>query len=202
MTNDVFLEVLEILLDKLEDYVDFFRFILVFDAVRCHLSVDVANKMAFAGIKIVIVPAKLTWLLQPLDTHVFAQFKNNLKKKLQRAALSSESGLLKDQEWIQSMAACITELSDMDHRHAFDRNGMMGEQGNMKAVEDKVLSETFVAGVGRQPPSEDDVKFALNLTSVPWYQQVVGFLQDELALESQGGYAVVPRPHIEITGFQ
>ena len=182
LTQEIFLEVLELLLDALEDYQDLFGFILLVDACRVHLSVDVANKLLFAGIRIVVVPAKLTWLLQPLDTHVFANFKNSLKKKLQAAAINSHDGQVQHVQWIASLAEGIKEVTQLDCSHAFNRNGLLGDQTNMKAVEQNVLSAHFIRDVGRQVPSMEAVAYSLGLKSVPWYDQVLGNLQWQLAL--------------------
>ena len=47
--------------------------VLMFDAVRLHLADDVMTEMAVASLWYLVIPARLTWLLQPLDTHGFAK---------------------------------------------------------------------------------------------------------------------------------
>ena len=197
MTQEIFLEILDLLVDALEPYHDFFEFILVFDASRVHFSMDIAQKLWFAEIRIVVVPAKLTWLLQPLDTHVFANFKNNLRKQLQHAALNAPDGQLNDREWIKSVAHCISQMTSVNHARAFHRNGMMGHQIFMKAVESKILPPDFVDNVGNQTPSLEDVKFCLSLSNVPWYEQVVGDLRQTLDLHATG-WGENGRPRVSI----
>ena len=198
-TQEVFLEILELLVEALEDYRSFFSFILVFDAARVHLNMDVAQKLLFHGIRIVVVPAKLTWLLQPLDTHVFANFKNNLRRRLQKAAIASDDGQWTDQQWIDAVADCITGMQETVHENSFSRNGMLGDQGNMKAVENEIFSHDFVNSVGRQPPSLEDVSFALGLQTIPWYDQVVGDLQNALDFQAQQRLGEIVRPSMRIT---
>ena len=196
ITQEVFLQIIDILIDRLEPYIALFKFVLVFDCVRCHLSVDVCNKLLAAGIRVVVIPAKLTWLFQPLDTHVFATFKGRLKKGLQRVAMTKSNGVVSDREWIQVVAECINDLATTNHQHAFLSNGMMGHQRSMKAVNKlKIFSQSFVDSVGRGQPSYDEIKFALGIRSVPWYEHVMIALQEEEQIR-QGMYSQGSRPSI------
>ena len=184
LTQEVFLEILDLVLDALEPYNDFFDFVLVFDASRVHLSVDISRKLFMAGVRIVVVPAKLTWLLQPLDTHVFANFKNNLRKHLQKVRLNAPQGQLNDRQWIQAVAHCINEMANVDHARSFHRNGMMGRQNDMKAVEKNTIPAMCLNNVGREAPSLEDIQFCLSLPSVAWYDWVVGDLKTTLQIQA------------------
>ena len=53
--------------------------VLVMDCAPSHLSADVLTHAQRLGVQIVIIPARLTWLMQPLDTHVFAQLKRKIR---------------------------------------------------------------------------------------------------------------------------
>ena len=55
--------------------------ILSFDAAPIHLTPEVLAEIASGGLLFILVPARLTWLLQPLDTHVFFRYKLYLKQK-------------------------------------------------------------------------------------------------------------------------
>ena len=57
--------------------------LLIFDAVPLHLADEVMGELATAGIWYLVTPARLTWLLQPLDTHAFAKYKRYLKTRFQ-----------------------------------------------------------------------------------------------------------------------
>ena len=48
-----------------------FKAILIFDAAPLHLAPKVLDAIRTAGLLFLLVPAKLTWLLQPLDRFVF-----------------------------------------------------------------------------------------------------------------------------------
>lgn len=197
LNQEVFLEIMDLMLDALEPYHDFFDFILVFDASRIHLSHDIAQKLEAAAVRVVVVPAKLTWLLQPLDTHIFGNFKNNIRKKLQAATLAAPAGVLHDRQWIECVAESINEMTPQDHFHAFHRNGMLGNQNNVKPVESNVLSAECLTTVHREPPTLEEVKYCLSLKEAPWYDQVVGSLQRSIEWETQ--FASQGRTTIAIT---
>jgi len=62
-----------------------FQPILVFDAAQLHLADEVLAELNNLRIWYVVVPALMTWLLQPLDTHGFQMYKRYLKQRFQDA---------------------------------------------------------------------------------------------------------------------
>ena len=60
------------------------------DAARCHTRWNVFAAFARFGIWPIVVPSKMTWLLQPLDTHVFALFKRRVRGAVQRARCEAD----------------------------------------------------------------------------------------------------------------
>ncbi len=88
-----------------------FQPILLFDACKVHLHRKVVAACARASIWPVVVPAKLTWLLQPNDTHVFARYKEAIRRAVQRARAASLSGELDIGDFLQcvydAMAATV-----------------------------------------------------------------------------------------------
>ena len=55
--------------------------ILSFDAAPLHLQPDVLELLAELDIWWQLVPKKLTWLLQPLDTHGFSKYKRFIRTR-------------------------------------------------------------------------------------------------------------------------
>ena len=45
--------------------------VLLMDCARQHIHRSVFDAAARQGVRLVLIPAKLTWLLQPCDAHVF-----------------------------------------------------------------------------------------------------------------------------------
>ena len=61
----------------LQPFQDRFEFIVLWDAHKAHVH---WRHFVLAGrykMRLVVVPARLTWLMQPLDTHAFGLFKKN-----------------------------------------------------------------------------------------------------------------------------
>ena len=55
--------------------------VVVMDSASQHLAVSVLSHAARLQIRLVLVPARMTWLLQPLDTRVIALLKRTICSK-------------------------------------------------------------------------------------------------------------------------
>lgn len=95
------------------------------------------------------VPARLTWLLQPADTHVFAKF----KAKLRSLWVEARSDMLPDQEmgferWVGITCRTISDvLCGNPWRKAFRSNGLHSRQ--------HLVSERVLAAIGN--PAMDGI---------------------------------------------
>jgi len=81
--------IIRILALALRPHRDRFQPVLILDACRLHFAEVVVNACNACGIWLVFVPAKATWLLQPLDTDAFLPFKSYLRKAYQKARIES-----------------------------------------------------------------------------------------------------------------
>ena len=81
--------IIRMLAAALRPYTDKFQPILLLDAVRIHTAKAVLAACLACHIWPIVVPAKTTWLLQPLDTHAFQQFKVHLRRAYQNARISA-----------------------------------------------------------------------------------------------------------------
>lgn len=70
------------------------RIILVWDRCPTHVSGVVLQRAKSLGIRIVIIPSKMTWRLQPLDTHVFSRLKHTMRSLEFAARARASSGTL------------------------------------------------------------------------------------------------------------
>ena len=75
--------IIQILGLVLEPYLNTMQPILSFDAVPLHLENAIFDALRIAKIWYIVIPARLTWLLQPLDTHGFMKYKRFLKDTYQ-----------------------------------------------------------------------------------------------------------------------
>lgn len=103
----VMLRVLELLAEVMSTHFPTLQPVLVLDTVGCHVNPAVVRKANSFGIFLMIVPAKLTWLLQPLDTHVFAGYKHFLRNKYR--ALLEAHGRVSPVQWMTLLFEVATQ---------------------------------------------------------------------------------------------
>ena len=104
----IMLEILNLLADALRDVVQGFQPVLVMDTCKCHLTDVVLHHSWRLGIWVSIVPAGLTWLLQPLDCFVFARLKSFLRNEF-RACLQTH-GAVSVAQWFRMLFKAATEF--------------------------------------------------------------------------------------------
>ena len=75
VTKSTMLEVVQALAAALGVELKRRRVMLLLDACRIHMGTGFLRACATRGILVHYVPASLTWLMQPLDTHAFSRFK-------------------------------------------------------------------------------------------------------------------------------
>lgn len=119
---------LRILADRLKDYKDSHQIILILDVARCHrhpLIYSWANRL---GIILMYVPAKLTWLLQPADTHVFGRMKTRLRQLWIDLCVQSDGGVVAHAQWLAAAFDLIRKLlCGFKWHNAFLSNGLLDE---------------------------------------------------------------------------
>ena len=133
--------------------------ILLMDAARAHLHASVAERCAAKGIWLIVVPAKLTWLLQPCDTHAFQRYKLYLKAAYQRLQISSASGQVSTPDFIT--AVCQTIRFVLQARRwagAFDQDGYEFGQARLAPSVLRQIGLDVSPSVGAARPSEDVVR--------------------------------------------
>ena len=91
VTKPLMLEILKELCDALGELTATHFVVLLLDTAGVHICPWFLRSASRRGIAVQYVPAKLTWLLQPLDTHVFARFKGYLVLLYRQDLLQSGS---------------------------------------------------------------------------------------------------------------
>ena len=74
--------------------------IIFMDTARCHGHARVLRACRDTGIVPIFIPAKATWLLQPLDTHAFALYKASMRRAYNDAQIDSGNNVLYTVSWI------------------------------------------------------------------------------------------------------
>lgn len=133
--------------------------ILLLDAALQHVSDAALAQAARLRVQLLVVPAGLTWLLQPLDTHVFACLKRELHRLQERARVASVSGQMPPGGWIVLLQRAVRQvILSRNWRHAFAENGLLGEPEALRGRIRDVLPALTGAeegGVASVPTDED-----------------------------------------------
>ncbi len=74
-TNAKLVRLLEVLADALRPWRVSHQPILFLDAASCHFTTDILHACERADLWVIPIAARLSWLVQPLDTHGFAVYK-------------------------------------------------------------------------------------------------------------------------------
>ena len=136
--------IIRMLAHALRPYKDRFQPVLLLDACRLHFAQIVLNACNNCGIWVVLVPAKTTWLLQPLDTDVFRSFKSVLRRAYQKARVEAGTHDLSIEQFLPCVYEAIRRiLQGMPWASAFTKNGFGNRQAN---VADNIKRELEVAG--------------------------------------------------------
>ena len=110
------------------------KVILSADAFRAHMTQPVFRAAARLGFFYFLVPARMTWVLQPCDTHVFALFKRSLEERVQAATARTADGRLGRPALIECVGATVEDiLRRRSWKRAFEDCGLVGTQATVSA---------------------------------------------------------------------
>lgn len=105
------------------------RIVLLVDTVRCHIQECVLRTARSCRVALCFIPAKLTYILQPLDTHVFGAFKRVLRDLYGQEQVRTTLSVLPVGHWIGVVVATTQRvLEDRDWSHSFGRDGFSENQ--------------------------------------------------------------------------
>lgn len=107
------------------------RPVLVLDVARSHISEALCQLSKRLGLRLLYVPAKMTWLLQPLDTHGFLRLKRTIRRLWHAQQLASEHGEVSTKDWLLILSRSVTQVLGMvPWEKAFREVGLLqGQQG-------------------------------------------------------------------------
>ena len=124
----------------LAEYKESHRIVLLLDCCPCHLDSTYINTLANNGIAVVFIPAKMTWLLQPLDTHAFSSFKLAVAERYRRFLMASDSESVSNYDCIRMIGETIPEqLHRKNWRSAFHGNNFGGRDATRAEVRRSIL---------------------------------------------------------------
>ena len=86
--------------------------ILSCDAYRAHMTTPVIRLSYKLGIYLWFIPAKMTWALQPCDTHVLAIYKRQLRIEFQMKQIQNTLGTVSIRETVECTCQAIKSVLD------------------------------------------------------------------------------------------
>ena len=109
------------------------RLVVAWDAASQHLNIIVLRHARRLGIHVLLIPTGLTWLLQPLDSHVFASFKRTAHRLQLEARAGTEAGILQRAGWIDLLeTAVVATLVRRRWERSLTRNGVTGDMSDLR----------------------------------------------------------------------
>ena len=98
--------------------------VVVMDCDTSHLAVQILAHMRRLSMIPLIIPAKLTWLLQLLDVYVFGVLKKDMRLEELRRREASLTGTVERRERMQFATSCIRRtVINRDWSEAFNKLG-------------------------------------------------------------------------------
>ena len=132
--------------------------ILFFDTAPAHMRAEVLGDLPGLGIWYVIIPPRMTWLLQPLDSHVFQKFKFFLKTRFQNE-LTERDGRLDIEYMVQLVIRAIRHvLQRYCWAAAFEQNGLTADHTKVSSFIRKHLQVESLDPFCTEPPSMDALR--------------------------------------------
>ena len=129
MTTELMVQYILLLGGCVQEFQTTHRFILYLDALRAHVSPKVLRAASRANLWICVIPSKMTWALQPCDTHVFASYKRLLGEEYQRRSGLTPAGDITWELLFESLWHVVNTLvQGKDWSAAFDSVGIRSQQ--------------------------------------------------------------------------
>lgn len=135
--------------------------LLYLDAAKIHLTSAVLRACRDTRVWLIIVPARTTFCLQPLDVHVFALYKACLIGAYQaaRARSGSSNGDLEISEFLPCVYQAVREvLEGRSWAHAFAQTGLSSQQQGICGSLKRRLGLTQTPAVSDARPSDDELR--------------------------------------------
>ena len=168
--------IIKILGMVLTPYLTQYQPILSFDAAPLHLTVEVLAEIQAASMWFLVIPARATWLLQPLDTHVFLKYKRFIKRRFAETLMAAS-----DDSKAKSMIKLVVEaaryvLQAHEWQAAFQQNGVWRDQCGLRATLKRELQYDDTPEVADSMPTPEQLRLCWPRNRVFDEGAIVSFL--------------------------
>ena len=149
-TIKLMVQIVKLVGRALQPYIGTLQPVLSLDCAKVHLHSSVVRACTKSGIWYTVVPAKMTWLLQPCDTHLFAAYKQHLKSSFSDQASQDGPDAVTTTAMIFLLCKTIRQvMQGRSWRTAFDACGCGLTQSS---VSQATLATLGWAKVPKLPP--------------------------------------------------
>ena len=151
INTDLMVKVMAVLGHVLRPHLATKQPVLLLDALSVHIAPQVFRAAAKAGIWLVVIPAKLTFLLQPADTHAFYKYKMYLRRKYLEVSADAVDGEVKLEKLLLAMNDAVRGVFQAHAwGRAFTANGFDVNQAGVrrKILDAMGVSASFSAPTG------------------------------------------------------
>ena len=132
--------------------------ILSMDAARLHFAFPVLQACRRHGVHFLLIPAQMTWLLQPCDTKAFALYKADVAEFVHRCAAAAADGKTSLSDSIFAVVHAIREvLERRSWSRAFSELGLCGSQDELSHAVLRHLELTSAPVVPAAKPTQDEL---------------------------------------------
>ena len=136
-----------------------YHIILSMDTCPCHLGTRVAENSANYGFWLLYIPAKLTFLLQVLDTHLFRRYKGFIRSRYQEIRAEVPDGVLLMKHLLLILYQAITVIFEQKSwALAFLKNGCGNHQADVSKFIHRQLHLEDLPPCSALQPSEEQIK--------------------------------------------
>jgi len=156
--------IMRILKLVLEPFLPTMQPILAFDAAPIHLQPCVLELLGELDIWWLLVPKKLTWLLQPLDTHTFSKYKRHIRNRWLDRILAQEGRRNVKDIVLLVIDTIKTVLEGSEWSSAFAANGIAEDTTYISKYIKDQLEWPLLPPIEPGPPTVEELKSAWPLS--------------------------------------
>ena len=146
--------------------------VVCIDCATVHTTDSSLNHFSRLGLHVLLVPGGLTWLLQPLDSHVFAPFKQKLAELQESCRGKAVDGCMPTDKWIEVVCDAIREvLVNQSWASSFEQNGMAASWANLRPRIRQMVIQHLPLPCA--PPSMDELWMMLGTPRLNFHSKVL-----------------------------
>ena len=140
VTKPLMQEILKELCTALGELLATHQVVLLLDTAGVHICPMFLRAASRRGVMVQYIPAKLAWLLQPLDTHAFARYKQYLTQEYRAGLMQNGTRATELTARVDAVVkACRKVLQAHAWAYAFEANGFSAQK--QREVRQTILEE-------------------------------------------------------------